>query len=728
MNRLVDERCGEMFIDFCDALESEMSYDDIFGLHDQVTDLANHWNQALENLIQAKKTDGNIMPAIESMVAVTEEIGYAMESTASFSEVNARAEWLAMAQAAIETQGNNWMDLYDEDAALEAESILDEAMESILNEKEVEFMMPATEGANMDALGMLRKHWADTRALKKEMDAAKKDKNWSLAADKATEIARMSDQLSKDLDNIPDSVGSAVIVTIFLAVAALAAAAGAAAIGRMVGHEVGAKKGYEPAKEAGKKVAVSEYKDAYAKGMAAKRVEIEARNAPKAAPKAPTAPSAAPEKKGGITIKVGNKSLGTILGRGKTVGPKADGAKPSIQETVKNVINEPARQLKIQKELSEASKEVNEKAKLAGREAGRNAAKAALKKYTDVGEKVGTAGGAAAVGVPAATAALARIFKGKKIIDENGKPKKVPLTPNEWNALIRWAKGIAKHMKEKYLEKAKSFRARLAAKEAFEFYMTYSDPAIEEYLDDEWFQATEGVNAESIDIWRAHCKEISKLRKEMKYAAEAGDAKQAAQRARDISKKCDETMKMLDALPQSTFSMMLPKVVVMLIVSLVGVKVGPWLGQKGGKMIGANMARAAAQDLPKWAGKPIEKLTSEIFGVAGAVMPGIFAFKQLMAFLRGKIVVAASGKVTTTRLNPNEANAIMNMIKSSIRSCQRKYEGIAKDYDAVASKKDEDTKLLKGNEAEFYSAFENALYEVTGYRPSAFNLFLQQFC
>lgn len=681
----------EELLRFSQALESyELS--ESVELYNELNALTNEWDGVIENIISAKLHNAPMYGPATQLATVTEQFGTPVSSMASLSELKEVANMMADCKMAIESHLNDEMDAYDENAAMEADILVDAGMESTLDD--IDIMWPATEGVNIDTLKLLKKHYSETRAIRKEMLAAKKDKNWALASEKAIAIARMSDQLCKDFDSLPESAGSAAIVTVVLGIVAIAAAVGAAAVAGKVGSEVAQRAGRENAKDAAKKAGKAAYDNAFKENADRARAAVKAANA---------RPKADPKKAKSFIDKV------------------IDGAK--------TMANEPARQAKISKEMQEGLSKAAKDAKVVGKQVSKDTFNRTMAGYAKTGTQIGRAAGAGTVGTTYAISSLTKVLKGKKVIDENGTPKKVPLTPNEWNSLIRWAKSHTENMKKKYLELAQTYKARASANEAFMRGMQWYNPAIESFLDEIWTPATEGVNAETLSIWRDLSKNVSKLRKEMKYAAEANNPKIAAEKAREIAAQCDQFMQALNELPQSAWAAALPKICLMIIVALVGVKVGPWVGKKAGEWIGKNMAEAATSGAARFIGKPVETVTSKAFGVAGAVMPAFYAFKQLMAGIKSSISVTKEDQVSTKNLNPNEANAVMNMAKSSIRSCKRKYLKLAEEFEDAAKKADVDKKAL-GNESDNWVSeevaicLESLLYEDMGVSGSGFDRFL----
>lgn len=99
---------------------------------------------------------------------------------------------------------------------------------------ELEPMMPAMEGTNIDAIKSWREHRKMIASVRKEMKAAAKGKNFELAAEKATECAKIARMLVTDIDNLPDSTPSALLIN--LGIQLLAFYVGNKALAQIMGH------------------------------------------------------------------------------------------------------------------------------------------------------------------------------------------------------------------------------------------------------------------------------------------------------------------------------------------------------------------------------------------------------------------------------------------------------------------------------------------------------------
>ena len=203
-----------------------------------------------------------------------------------------------------------------EEAFMAFESYLDEldmAVESTVFDA-------AMEGANIDAAKALKDALGKIRTANKQMKAAKRVKDFKLAAQKANEAAGYADELATACNNIPGSVSSAVIANIAIALTVIAAGSvlGGVKGKKLIDVQKAARGGaVGKAGSDAAKAAAQQFNTAAAAGydMMGKTAKDEARDAAKAAMAAKTK-----ELKG-----VARKTLGRNIGAGAAKGAAAAG-------------------------------------------------------------------------------------------------------------------------------------------------------------------------------------------------------------------------------------------------------------------------------------------------------------------------------------------------------------------------------------------------------------------
>lgn len=225
-----------------------------------------------------------------------------------------------------------------EEAFMAFESFLDEldmAVESTVFDA-------AMEGANIDAAKALKDALGKIRTASKQMKAAKRVKDFKLAAQKANEAAGYADELASACNNIPGSVSSAVIANIAVALTVIAAGT---ALGGLKGKKlVDVQKAardsiVEKAGADAGKAAAQQFNTAAAAGydMMGKSVQDEVREASKAAMASKT------KELKGVARKTMARNMGTGAAKGAAAvtAASAAGAVASISKfiTTKHLTN-----------------------------------------------------------------------------------------------------------------------------------------------------------------------------------------------------------------------------------------------------------------------------------------------------------------------------------------------------------------------------------------------------
>lgn len=339
--------------------------------------------------------------------------------------------------------------------------------------------MAAMEGANMDAIGIVRNYMKEAKAAKSAMKAAAKSKDYKTAAAKARECAGYASKMESALGSIPPSVGSTVIVTLALALVALTATG---VTGNLVGKAGNALKGTKMYGKAAGKVAEAKKAAGNTIGSAADGARLQA---------------------GVAGDKIANSK----------VGQAAAGAKAAIGDAGKKIAESKAGQAISGAGSKIAGSKVGQaaaSAKTAIGEAAGNAKAAVGDAATKAAPKAAKAGkiiaiGTGGVGVAAgAGGSIMSALKKVKAVDGDGNPTGGKLDANDFNVLIGAMKlgaaGVRKHYEKLAADYEKMASSGETATEAELIDMFYAEPAVE--------GETAGITPDSFDGFVTACESL----------------------------------------------------------------------------------------------------------------------------------------------------------------------------------------------------------------------------
>lgn len=226
-----------------DAVEDKCTTEEACDkMLDKVSEEKEKFDDALQTMADAAKDckDGKcdkaemaekITPKMAELKEVAKSIGVASEGEAlTEAELKDARDYLNGVEEIVEAKKDEVCDGScdvddDEDdddgdeAFMAFESYLDELDMAV----ESDVFDAAMEGANIDAVKALKDALGKIRSASKQMKAAKRVKDYKLAAQKANEAAGYADELATTCNNIPGSVSSAVIANIAVALTVIAA-------------------------------------------------------------------------------------------------------------------------------------------------------------------------------------------------------------------------------------------------------------------------------------------------------------------------------------------------------------------------------------------------------------------------------------------------------------------------------------------------------------------------
>lgn len=251
------------------------------------------------------------------------------------------------------------------------------------------------------------------------------------------------------------------------------------------------------------------------------------------------------------------------------------------------------------------------------------------------------------------------------------------------------------------------------ANEACEAWLDAYSDALADALESEIYDgiAMEGATSDGAAIFWSKHKELNAMKKEMNAAAKSGDYKTAAAKARECANIGGEMESAINSLPQDMKGTVLVKIAMAVAAALASAAAGAIVGGRKGAKAYKNsrdgqwaaekladakeLHKANGQNKRNVKGFAKELRQGTITGAAkGAAKPAaiggggaalVAGAAAGASFLRKKKVVDEEGNTHSERLQPNEYNTVLNLIKADAKRIKAAFTKKAEAFEAKAS-------------------------------------------